>query len=69
MKYNTIYRLTFDAEINHSSEDRVLALEQLGDGEEAFCRLGCSKGLTLVKTKNKSYFLYKEIKINSVYKT
>ena len=42
---------TFNAEINHSSENRVLALEQLSDGEEAFSRLSCPKGLTLWKER------------------
>ena len=45
---------TLDAEIDHSPEHRIFALEQLGDGEEAFGGLGRSKSFSLEKKRGNS---------------
>ena len=37
-----------DAQVHHPSQNGVLALEELGDGEEALCGLRGAHGLALV---------------------
>ena len=41
MKYPNRCNFSFDSKIDHSSQDGVFALEQLGDGKETF---GCLSG-------------------------